>query len=92
MRLEPLPEKMKAFHWHVSACDGHDTEALLKAFADTAEGSPHIIIADTVKGKGVSFAENRPEWHHHSLTREQYESARAEVLKAECCERKENIQ
>ena len=40
---------------------------------------PHIIIADTVKGKGVSFIENKPEWHHHRLSKDEYDQAKLEV-------------
>lgn len=80
MALESIAAKMKSFNWHVSECDGHDTYELLKAFADTNERSPHVIIADTVKGKGVSFIENRSEWHHHRLSQNEYEMARKEIL------------
>lgn len=80
MGLNCLAEKMKSFRWHVSQCDGHDTRSLLEAFADKKKGMPHVIIADTVKGKGVSFMENRPEWHHHRLSQKEYEAARLEVL------------
>lgn len=79
MGLDSLEEKMKSFNWHVTSCNGHNTEELLKAFADIKEGSPHIIIADTVKGKGVSFIENRPEWHHHRLSKDEYEQAKVEI-------------
>lgn len=80
MGIDSLKDKMESFNWHVSMCDGHSTESLLKAFADKKEGKPHVIIADTVKGKGVSFIENRPEWHHHRLSQAEYEKAREEVL------------
>lgn len=80
MGLEDLGAKLESFGWHVSRCGGHSTEALLEAFADRRAGRPHAIVAETVKGKGVSFIENRPEWHHHRLSREEYEQARREVL------------
>lgn len=80
MGLEDLGTKLAGFRWHVSRCDGHSTEELLEAFQDTAAGRPHAIIAETVKGKGVSFMENRPEWHHHRLSREEYDRARGELL------------
>lgn len=80
MALENLSDKFKSFNWHVSECDGHDTLSLLKAFADSCDGKPHVIIADTVKGKGISFIENKPEWHHHRLSQAEYELARAELL------------
>lgn len=80
MGLGNLRKKLESFGWHVSSCDGHSVPELLEAFQDTAKGRPHGIIAETVKGKGVSFIENRPEWHHHRLSREEYEQARQEVL------------
>lgn len=79
MAIDGLKDKMSAFGWHVTLCDGHDVEALLTAFSDLKEGKPHVIIADTIKGKGISFAENRPEWHHHTITLEQYEQAKQEI-------------
>ena len=78
--LEDLEEKLASFHWSVSHCDGHSSQELLYAFQDTRVGLPHGIIADTVKGKGLSFAENRPEWHHHRLSRSEYEQGRKEIL------------
>ena len=80
MGLESLENKMKSFNWHVSMCNGHDVEELLRAFADECEGKPHVIIADTVKGKGVSFIENKREWHHHRLTQDEYDIARQEII------------
>lgn len=79
MGLEPLEDKLKCFNWHVSVCDGHNVESLLRAFADDEAGSPHVIIADTVKGKGVSFIENRREWHHHRLSKDEYDQAVKEI-------------
>lgn len=79
MGLECLEDKLKSFNWHVSMCDGHDVESLLNAFLDTCEGKPHVIIADTVKGKGVSFIENKREWHHHRLSQQEYEIARQQI-------------
>lgn len=83
MGLDSLADKMKAFNWHVSECDGHNTQELLRAFADVEEGKPQVIIADTVKGKGVSFIENRPEWHHHRLSEKEYQLAVEEVMREE---------
>ncbi len=80
MGIDPLKDKMESFNWFVSECDGHDIEDLLRAFSEREKGRPHVIIADTVKGKGVSFMENRPEWHQHRLSAEQYEAARKEIL------------
>ena len=83
MALDSLSEKMRAFNWYVSECDGHDTQDLLKSFASRKNQMPHVIIARTVKGKGVSFIENRPEWHHHRLSMKEYEQARNELLGGE---------
>lgn len=84
MALGNLQAKMEAFGWHAITCNGHDVEDLLRAFSlqrtEQDAGKPAIIIADTVKGKGVSFIENRREWHHHGLTKEQYEQAVAEIM------------
>lgn len=80
MGLDSLADKLASFGWHVSQCDGHSTRALLEAFQDTQAGRPHVVVAKTVKGKGISFAENRPEWHHHRLSQEEYDRAREEVL------------
>ena len=79
MALDSLEDKMKAFNWNVVSCNGHDTAALLKAFSTRSEGAPKIIIAETVKGKGVSFMENKREWHHSKLTQNQYDIAKAEI-------------
>jgi transketolase len=65
MGLEPFGDKWKSFGWDVRRCDGHDFDALREALSpsDTSPGAPSVVIARTVKGKGVSFMENRPEWH-----------------------------
>lgn len=83
MGLENLSLKMQSFNWHVSNCNGHDVADLLSAFDDKKEGMPHVVIADTVKGKGVSFIENKPEWHHHRLSKEEYDIAIKEIMKGE---------
>ena len=65
MRLEPLDAKWRAFNWHVRAIDGHDFDQIAAAFADaraTAD-KPTVIIANTIKGKGVSYMEGVPSWH-----------------------------
>jgi len=65
MTVEPLAEKYSAFNWHVLTIDGHDIEQIQNAFfkAQTFTGKPTVIIAETVKGKGVSFMENEASWH-----------------------------
>ncbi len=88
INLEPLKDKMKAFNYHVIEIDGHDMEQILAAIAEAkaTKEMPTLIIANTVKGKGVSFMENVPKWHSSGLTDEEYEiamkdlNAREEVL------------
>ena len=65
MDIAPLAEKWKAFNWNVITADGHCVESVERAFDEAAafEGKPTIIIADTVKGKGVSYMENNAAWH-----------------------------
>ena len=65
--IEPLADKFRAFGWAVREVDGHDFRALAAAFRSVpfAPRRPSCIIAKTTKGKGVSFMENRVEWHHH---------------------------
>jgi transketolase len=65
MNLEPLNQKWEAFGWHVIEVDGHNFDQLLDAFeqAKLVKGQPTVIIAHTIKGKGVSFMENNPDFH-----------------------------
>jgi transketolase len=79
----PLPEKWESFGWHVMVIDGHDIEAIMEALdkADLVKGKPTVIIAQTVKGKGIKFAENVPGFHNGPLTREQYISSLDELEK-----------
>ncbi|GHT79665.1 transketolase, N-terminal subunit [Spirochaetia bacterium] len=81
MGIEPLREKLMAFGFEVHEVDGHDTgrmAALFDSLKVDAE-KPHAVIARTIKGRGVSFAENRPEWHHTIPTAEQGELALKEL-------------
>lgn len=76
MALDSLAEKYRAFGWEVVETDGNDMEALVAYFASRSEGGkPHCLIARTVKGKGLPFAENRAEWHHKVPTAEQLQEA-----------------
>jgi len=77
----PLGKKWNGFGWHVIEIDGHDVDAILAAFdeAATVKGVPTVIIANTVKGKGISFAENQASFHNCALTKEQYDTALAEL-------------
>lgn len=72
MALENFHDKWEAFGWDVSEADGNDVGALLHYFHTVKnEGKPHCLIAHTIKGKGLPFAENRKEWHHKVPTDEQ---------------------
>jgi len=73
-----LKEKFLAFGIHSLEVDGHNVNELYHAFQDKVLDKPHAIIANTVKGKGVSFMENKKEWHHSILTLEQYDLAMSE--------------
>ena len=81
MPSEPLDAKFAAFNWHVIRVDGHDLDALRAAFAEARQvkGQPTVLIAKTVKGKGVSFMENDAGWHGKAPNAEQYEKAMAEL-------------
>ena len=84
MPTEPLDKKMEAFGWNVIHVDGHDLAALSAAFeqAKAVSGKPTVLLAKTVKGKGVSFMENDAGWHGKAPNAEQYEQARAELVAA----------
>jgi len=77
----PLAEKWIGFGWHVIEIDGHDIDAILAAYDEAAgkKGVPTVIIANTVKGKDISFAENQASFHNGALTKEQYDLALAEL-------------
>jgi transketolase len=81
MSLAPFAEKWQAFGWRVFECDGHDVEALVANLAAMREvtGQPSILIAHTVKGKGVSFVEKDYSMHGRNLTPEQDRQAREEI-------------
>ena len=81
MPSEPLDAKFAAFGFHVLSVDGHDFAALTAAFEEAArtKGQPTVLLAHTVKGKGVSFMENNAGWHGKAPNAEQYEQAKAEL-------------
>ena len=85
INLEPLKEKLSSFGYHVIEIDGHDMEQILGALSEAKEtkGKPTFIVANTVKGKGVSFMENVPKWHSSGLSDEEYEVAMKELTKKE---------
>ena len=81
MELEPLGAKWRAFGWKVLEVDGHDIGQVLDAVAKArrARGRPSVIVAHTVKGKGVSFMENNPDFHGRAPTKDEYEQAMKEL-------------
>ncbi len=81
MGLAPLTEKWRSFRWNVLEVDGHRVEALTSAFerASSAKGKPTVVLARTTKGKGVSFMENRAEWHGRAPNGEERERALNEL-------------
>jgi transketolase len=85
MDSNPIDEKWRSFNWHVVLADGHDMVSLNRAFdeAEATKGKPTMIIAKTIKGKGVSFMENEAGYHGKTATREQADQALAELSAAE---------
>jgi len=81
MNVEPLGKKYEAFGWNVIEIDGHNMDEILKAFQAAAKflARPTVILAHTVKGKGVSFMENQSSWHGVAPNQEQFEKAIAEL-------------
>lgn len=81
IRLEPLADKFKTFGWAVQEVDGHDHQALSDVLSTVPwiAGKPSMLIAHTIKGKGVSFMENQIEWHYRSPNAEQLAQALTEL-------------
>jgi len=81
LSLEPLAERWRAFGWNVHEVDGHDRLALRETISslDTVAGVPHVLIARTVFGKGVSFMESRIKWHYWPMSETEYQQALQEI-------------
>ncbi len=80
MKSKPLDKKFKAFGWNVQVIDGHDFNQINEAIEKAKKSKkPNMIIAKTVKGKGVSFMENQVSWHGKAPNEEQYENAMKEL-------------
>lgn len=81
MDVNPIKEKWEAFNWNVIEVDGHDVSEIEEAFkeAKNVSGKPSLILAKTIKGKGVSFMENKPQWHGLAPDEEQLEKALCEL-------------
>jgi len=82
LSMDPLEEKFASFGWNVYSVDGHSHQELTLALssAKTSQSRPSVIVANTVKGKGVSFMENMVEWHYKNPSLDQLQSALREVL------------
>jgi len=81
MALEPLQAKWDAFGWHTILIDGHDISEILRAFKEfnSVKNKPTMILAQTVKGKGVSFMENKAGWHGKAPNKDELEQALKEI-------------
>lgn len=81
MNIYPIDEKFRSFGFEVINVDGHNISELISAFeqAKKTKGKPTVIIANTIKGKGVSFMENQAEWHGKAPNEEQYKQAMKEL-------------
>jgi transketolase len=75
----PLGDKFRAFGWETVEIDGHDPEAIYQAVTNRSGTKPFMVVAKTVKGKGVSYMENVPIWHYRSPNKEEYAKAIAEI-------------
>jgi transketolase len=83
MTVEPIADRFTSFGWAVSRIDGHDLPqilATLDGLKPAGEGKPQLIIADTVKGRGVSWMEMSLNWHVGNLVGEDYDDAEAQIL------------
>ena len=79
--LTPLAVRWRAFGWDVHEVDGHDVDAMAATIdgLDTSAGAPHVLVARTVFGKGVSYMEGQIKWHYWPMSDDEYRRAIAEV-------------
>ena len=84
LSIQPLREKLEAFGWNVIEVNGHDHDELRHCFTEATltKDSPTAIIANTIKGKGVNYMENKVEWHYKSPNKEQLQTAITEIRNA----------
>ena len=89
MHHDSLDERFGSFGWHVIHASGNDPDSLIQAFdeAKSTKGMPTMIIADTVKGCGVSYMENQAVWHHKVPTEAEYLQAKEELKAKEAAAR-----
>lgn len=81
LNLSPLADRWRAFAWDVHEVDGHDVEAIVATLKglDTTAGPPHVLVARTVFGRGVTFMQGQIQWHYLPMSESQYQQALAEV-------------
>ena len=79
--LSPLGRRFEAFGWDVHDVDGHDVDGLVATLngLDTISGPPHVLVAETTFGKGVSYMEGQLAWHYLPMSDDEYEHALAEI-------------
>tara|TARA_R100000664_G_C2760058_1_gene150670 strand:- start:7029 stop:7832 length:804 start_codon:yes stop_codon:yes gene_type:complete len=80
--LSPFCDKWESFGWNVNEIDGHDHDQIFKSLNETDLHKPTVIVANTVKGKGVSFMENDHKWHHGGIDQEVYDNALQQLRSA----------
>jgi len=80
LMLEPLSQKFLAFNWEVKIIDGHNHKEIFESLSKSNTNKPKIIIANTTKGKGVSFMENKVIWHYRSPTEDDVVKAKGELM------------
>jgi transketolase len=85
LSLSPMADRWRAFGWDVHEVDGHDADRLVETIArlDTASGPPHVLVAHTVFGKGVSYMERQIKWHYSPMSDDEYSRALAEIEEQE---------
>ncbi len=83
--IYPITEKWRAFNWHVVEVDGHDLRQILAAYtkAIRTRKRPTLILAHTIKGKGISFIEEQVDWHGKAPNQDEYERAMEELAEQE---------
>ncbi len=79
--MTPMGARWKAFGWDVHEVDGHDVDLISRRIAqlDTSNGPPHVLIAHTTFGKGVSYMERKIKWHYWPMSEDEYRQAMNEV-------------
>ena len=80
LTLEPLSQKLNAFNWHVETINGHNHKEIEDALKKQSQSKPTVIIANTIKGKGVSFMENKVVWHYRSPSEKDLFNAKGELI------------